>query len=83
MFNVVYDRNTPQLEFWPWTQDSKYPWRASFNPLSPNGDQHQFSPNDIHNLSRDQVMRINKMINNDKMPWSFIKFAQHILYGNV
>ena len=42
MFNVVYDPNTPQLEFWPWTQDSKYPWRASFNPLSPNGDQHQF-----------------------------------------
>ena len=23
------------------------------SPLSPNGDQHQFSPNDIHNLSRD------------------------------
>jgi len=32
------------------------------NPLSPNGDQHQFSPNDIHTLSRDMVMRINKMI---------------------
>ena len=25
----------------------------SFNPLSPNGDQNQFSPNDIHTLSRD------------------------------
>ena len=24
-----------------------------FNPLSPNGDQHQFSPKDIHTLSRD------------------------------
>ena len=23
------------------------------NPISPNGDQHQFSPNDIHRLSRD------------------------------
>ena len=23
------------------------------NPLSPNGDQHQFSPNNIHTLSRD------------------------------
>ena len=23
------------------------------NPLSPNGDQHQFSPNHIHRLSRD------------------------------
>ena len=35
---------------------------ALINPLSPNGDQHQFSPNDIHTLSRDYVMRINKMI---------------------
>ena len=26
------------------------------------GDQHQFSPNDIHTLSKDYVMRINKMI---------------------
>ena len=32
------------------------------NPLSPNSDQHQFSPNDIHTMSRDYVMRINKMI---------------------
>ena len=35
---------------------------ARLSPLSPNGDQHQFSPNDIHTLSRDYVMRINKMI---------------------
>ena len=33
-----------------------------FNPLSPNGDQHQFSPNNIHTLSRDEVMRVDKMI---------------------
>ena len=26
------------------------PW---FNPLSPNSDQHQFSPNNIHTMSRD------------------------------
>jgi len=25
----------------------------SFNPLSPNSDQRQFSPNNIHTLSRD------------------------------
>ena len=31
----------------------------SFNPLSPNGDQHQFSPNNIHTLLRDYVIRIN------------------------
>ena len=40
------------------------------NPLSPNGDQHQFSSNDIHTLLRDQVIRINKlkMIIKEKMP---------------
>ena len=32
------------------------------NTSSPNGDQHQFSPNNIHTLSRDKVMRINEMI---------------------
>ena len=32
------------------------------NPLSPNGDQHQFFPNNIHTLSRDKVMRIYEMI---------------------
>ena len=40
--------------------------RQTLTLLSGNGDQHQFSPNDIHNLSRNQVMRINKMINNEK-----------------
>ena len=54
-----------------------------FNPLSPNSDQHQFSPNNIHTLSRDKVMRINKMIIIEKIPWSFIKFSQLILKGNV
>ena len=29
------------------------------NPLSPNSDQQQFSPNNIHTLSSDEVMRIN------------------------
>ena len=36
-------------------------------PLSPNGDQDQFSPNDIHTLSRDKVLRINEMITKEKM----------------
>ena len=31
------------------------------NPLSPNSDQDQFSLNDIYTLSRDLVLRINKM----------------------
>ena len=50
-----------------------------FNPLSPHGDQHQFSPNNIHTLSRNMVIAINKMIIKEKVPWSFMKFSQHIL----
>ena len=53
------------------------------NPLSPSSDQHQFFPKDIHRLLRQMVMRINKMINKEKMPRSFIKFFQLILKGNV
>ena len=41
--------------------------KKHINPLSPNGDQHLFSPNDIHTLSRDKVMRIHKMITKEKM----------------
>ena len=35
--------------------------QVSFNPLSPNSDQHPFSPNNIHTLLREMVMRINVM----------------------
>ena len=31
----------------------KHPYIDSFNPLSPNSDQHQFSPDDIRTFSRD------------------------------
>ena len=37
------------------------------NPLSPNSDQHQFSPNDIHTMSREKSRRINKMITKRKI----------------
>ena len=37
------------------------------NPISPNSDQHQFSPNDIHRLSRAKSMRINKVITQRKI----------------
>ena len=30
------------------------------DPLSPKGDQHRFSSNNIHTLSRDKVVRINQ-----------------------
>ena len=39
-----------------------------FNALSPNSDQQQFSPDSSRALSRDAVMRIDKMITKDKMP---------------
>ena len=55
----------------------------TFNPLSPNSDQHQFPPNNIHTLSRNKVMRINEMITKEKMPRSFIKVPLLILKGNV
>ena len=45
----------------------KHPYIDSFNPSSPNSDQHLFSPNNIRTLSRDQVMRIIKMITYEKM----------------
>ena len=37
-------------------------------PLSPNSDQQQFSLNNIHTLSRDKVMTINKVIIIEKIP---------------
>ena len=52
---------------------------TSLNPLSANSDKKQFSPNNIHTLSRGMVMRINNMITKGKMTWSFIKFSQVIL----
>ena len=37
------------------------------NPLSPKGDQHQFSPHNINALAKVKVMRFNKMIISGKM----------------
>ena len=44
---------------------TKFFWTTGdhINPLSPNGDQHQFSSNNIHTLPKEMVMRVNK--NND------------------
>ena len=41
--------------------------RCSPNPLSLNCDEHQFSPNNIHMLPREIVMRVNKMITKEQM----------------
>ena len=52
---------------------------GNINPSSPNTDQHQFSPNNIHMLPREMVMRVNKMITEEKMLWSVVKLSQLIL----
>ena len=56
------------------------PWERGcvLNPLSPNSDHRQFSPNNIHMLPREMVMRVNKMISKDKILWSVIKLSQLI-----
>ena len=38
-----------------------------FNPFSRDSDQHQFSPNNIHMLPREMVIRVNKMFPKGKM----------------
>jgi len=50
----------------------------SINPLSPNSDQHQFSPNNTHMLPREMVMRDNKMITKEKVLWSVWKLSKLI-----
>ena len=57
------------LEFSHECQSHGKPLRAQglINPLSPKGDQHQFSPKMINTQSREKVMRINKTITKGKM----------------
>ena len=74
--------NRPSSD-WPWYKTRLLVIFYTLNPLSPNSDQHQFSPKDIHTLAREKVMRVNKMITKEKIPWSFIQFSQLIPEGNV
>ena len=81
-------RSQPQFDLNTLRQKSKfcalsYGSCSFLNPLSPNGEQHQFSPNNIHTLSRKNVMKIYEMITKEQMLWSAIKFSQLILKGNV
>ena len=46
------------------------------NPVSPNSDQHQFSPDNIYMLPIEMVMRVYKMITEGKMLWSVVKLSQ-------
>ena len=54
-----------RLSFQAWNRG--YYLAGLFNPLSPNSDQHQFSPNNIHRLSSAISMRINQMITRRKI----------------
>ena len=65
-------KSTCNLRWLNWISQGGYQPSSSvdyvvINPLSPNSDQNQFSPNNIHTLSRDYIMRINKMITKGKM----------------
>ena len=54
--------NTTSVIFGKYIQCEKNLQYFDINPSSPNSDQHQFSPNNIHRLSRAKSKRINKMI---------------------
>ena len=62
---IIYAFNSSSIKV---VSYDKLFFTLTFNPLSSNSDQQQFSPNDILTLSRDKVMRINKMITKEKMP---------------
>ena len=49
--------------------------------LSPNSDQHQFSPNNIHILPREMIMRVNKMIAKDLLSNSLNYFFKEMYEG--
>ena len=51
------------------------------NPLSPDSDQHQFSPNNIHILLREMIMRVNKMIAKDLLSNSLNYFFKEMYEG--
>ena len=53
----------------------------NIKPLSPDSDQHQYSPNNIHMLPREIVMRVNKMITFTKFSQLFFKEMYEGQYG--
>ena len=55
----------------------------SLNPFSANSDQQQFSPNNILHCQEIKLWELIKMITIEKMLWSFIKFSQLIVKGDV
>ena len=66
MHSVFTNAQNAPVELWRRIQTnfiSKHQFLCSlFNPLSPDSDQDQVSPNNIYMLPREMVMRVNKMI---------------------
>ena len=59
---------------------------SAIKPLSPNSDQQQFSPNDIHTLSIDKFMKTNKMITKEKICFDLLSNSLNLflkeMYGD-
>ena len=47
-------------------KDNRKVQAEEINPSSPKSDQHQFSPNNVNTLSKETVMRFDKMITSGK-----------------
>ena len=62
-------------------QQRKRPIQAkiSFNPSSPNSDQHQISPCNTNAYSTPEVMRIKDMITQGEFSWYFNNFSKVLL----
>ena len=55
---ALFHANIKRLKIFPCGQRRHIFVIRELNPLSSNSDQQQFSPNDVHTLSRDKVVRI-------------------------
>ena len=51
------------------------------NPLKPKIDKQQFKPNNIKSKTRGKVIRINILITQVKMLWSFISLRASSAFG--
>ena len=81
--NAIWSWSNCIAGVWFWyvfVQKHPRPTAMQVNPLSPIGDQHQFSTNEIHTSLRDKVMRMNDMITKEKMLWSFVNSLNLFFY---
>ena len=77
---IKLDSNQPKLQNMCTESLIRYKLQL-LNPLSPDSDQHQFSPNNIHILPREMIMRVNKMIAKDLLSNSLNYFFKEMYEG--